>query len=330
MCIPLLEEAVTQKCYAAPVDHAFLLQPGIQPLPIRCRMLRCRPERSGSIWGECFLLGPKQVHVWAHARSPRMVRSAKFGWQERRKRRRVDAGRHGRSNAPGINRRPPTNVDALGDTVRTAGSWQLACCCRRSVRRVPTPRSRRSRPQADDIQWLYKLIFWLALVVFVGVQFAIVYTVLRYRRRANDERARADPRQQNARNRLDDHSGHRPAGDLHPHRSHDVRACRSGGRRQFHASRSTASSGGGKSTTPMTPARRPASITANEIVVPVKARRSSFKLFSNNVIHSFWVPQLVRQDGCHARACEQAADRRRRTSAATSANAPSSAAIPTP
>ena len=29
---------------------------------------------------------------------------------------------------------------------------------------------------AEDIQGIYKLIFWLALVVFMGVQFAIVYT----------------------------------------------------------------------------------------------------------------------------------------------------------
>ncbi|MER3438459.1 MAG: hypothetical protein C4346_13230, partial [Chloroflexota bacterium] len=35
---------------------------------------------------------------------------------------------------------------------------------------------------ASDIQFLYKLIFWMALVVFVGVQAGIVYTVLRFRR----------------------------------------------------------------------------------------------------------------------------------------------------
>ena len=47
-------------------------------------------------------------------------------------------------------------------------------------------------PRSDvgnDIQGIYKLIFWLALVVFVGVQAGIVYTVLRYRRRSEaDER----------------------------------------------------------------------------------------------------------------------------------------------
>lgn len=37
-------------------------------------------------------------------------------------------------------------------------------------------------PTADDIQSLYKLVFWLALFVFIGVQFAIVYSALRFRR----------------------------------------------------------------------------------------------------------------------------------------------------
>jgi len=42
-------------------------------------------------------------------------------------------------------------------------------------------------PQANDIQGIYKLTFWLALVVFVGVQIGIVYTALRYRRRGDDD-----------------------------------------------------------------------------------------------------------------------------------------------
>ena len=42
---------------------------------------------------------------------------------------------------------------------------------------------------ADDIQFLYKIVFWLALLVFIGVQMVIVWTVLRYRRRGgSDER----------------------------------------------------------------------------------------------------------------------------------------------
>src|SRR3954470_4830722 len=37
--------------------------------------------------------------------------------------------------------------------------------------------------KADDIQTLYKIIFFAALIVFIGVQVAIGYTVVRFRRR---------------------------------------------------------------------------------------------------------------------------------------------------
>src|SRR5688500_6529582 len=40
---------------------------------------------------------------------------------------------------------------------------------------------------AGDIQFLYKVVFVMALVVFIGVQFGIAYTSLRYRRRSDDE-----------------------------------------------------------------------------------------------------------------------------------------------
>jgi cytochrome c oxidase subunit II len=40
---------------------------------------------------------------------------------------------------------------------------------------------------ANDIQSIYKLIFWMALVVFIGVQGGVVYTALRYRRRSDSE-----------------------------------------------------------------------------------------------------------------------------------------------
>ena len=39
--------------------------------------------------------------------------------------------------------------------------------------------------KTDQIQWLYQIIFWAALIVFVAVQFAIAYTVIRFRRRNN-------------------------------------------------------------------------------------------------------------------------------------------------
>src|SRR5688572_21020777 len=41
--------------------------------------------------------------------------------------------------------------------------------------------------QANDINDIYKLTFWLALIVFVGVQIGIAWTVLRYRRRSDEE-----------------------------------------------------------------------------------------------------------------------------------------------
>ena len=40
--------------------------------------------------------------------------------------------------------------------------------------------------KAEDIQTLYKITFWAALIVFVGVQAAILYTALRFRRRNED------------------------------------------------------------------------------------------------------------------------------------------------
>jgi len=46
-----------------------------------------------------------------------------------------------------------------------------------------TPRS----PEGRDIQSIYKLIFWMSLIVFVGVQAGIAYTALRYRRRSEDD-----------------------------------------------------------------------------------------------------------------------------------------------
>src|SRR5215213_1394354 len=46
-----------------------------------------------------------------------------------------------------------------------------------------TPRT----PEGRDIQSIYKLIFWMSLIVFVGVQAGIAYTALRYRRRSEDD-----------------------------------------------------------------------------------------------------------------------------------------------
>ena len=43
--------------------------------------------------------------------------------------------------------------------------------------------------KTDDIQDLYRLIFWAGLVVFILVQFAIVYAALKFRRRGDERPA---------------------------------------------------------------------------------------------------------------------------------------------
>ncbi len=144
--------------------------------------------------------------------------------------------------------------------------------------------------QADDIQWLYRLVFFLALVVFIGVQIAIVYTVLRYRRRANDER----PEQLHGNKTLEvvwtivpaivllaifiptvrtiyAHADEAEAGNF------TVEVYAKQWWWEIHYADDTGAAAG--------------VITANDIVVP-QGKDVVFKLFSNNVIHSFWVPQL--------------------------------------
>ena len=48
--------------------------------------------------------------------------------------------------------------------------------------------------KANDIQTLYKITFWAALIVFIGVQAAILYTALRFRRRNEDVPSRCTAR----------------------------------------------------------------------------------------------------------------------------------------
>jgi cytochrome c oxidase subunit II len=147
--------------------------------------------------------------------------------------------------------------------------------------------------KAEDIQWLYQIIFWAALVVFVLVQFAIVYTVLKFRRRNNDRPVQVHgsriaeiawtvipavlllvvfiPTAQT----LFKHAAAEETADFEVEvygkqwwweiQYPDIPALESG------------ESG------PL--------ITANEVVVPEGAN-VLFSLRSNNVIHSFWVPQL--------------------------------------
>jgi cytochrome c oxidase subunit 2 len=149
--------------------------------------------------------------------------------------------------------------------------------------------------KADDIQNLYKITFWAALVVFVGVQVAIGYTALRFRRRG-DER----PEQVHGSRKLEIAWTVIPAVILlvlfiptaqvifkHAAAAEVEDAFRVNvlGKQwwweisypDIPADPNNAEAG------PL--------VTANEVILPVGAN-VVFSLQSNNVIHSFWVPQL--------------------------------------
>jgi cytochrome c oxidase subunit 2 len=141
-----------------------------------------------------------------------------------------------------------------------------------------------------DIQFLYKVVFWMALVVFIGVQFGIAYTALRYRRRHEDE---PRPEQIHGNKTLEIAWTIIPAVILIVIFIPTVRtmfdfdaAAKDGevvidvyGKQwwwEVHYAQ------------PDTVAEV---ITANEIYVPV-GKKVQVNLYTNNVIHSFWVPQL--------------------------------------
>lgn len=147
---------------------------------------------------------------------------------------------------------------------------------------------------ADDIQGLYKLVFWLSLIVFVGVQFAIVYVSMRYRRKKSDTRR---PPQIHGNKRLEiiwtiipavvllvllvptvslifDFDAQAQDGEI------QIDAYGKQWWWEFHYNEDNAQ--GGESLDV---------VTANEIVIPL-GKNVVFNLQSNNVIHSFWVPQL--------------------------------------
>jgi cytochrome c oxidase subunit II len=149
-------------------------------------------------------------------------------------------------------------------------------------------------PTADDIQSLYKLVFWLSLIVFVGVQFAIVYLSLRFRR-SSDSPDR--PPQIHGSRRLEiiwtvipavvllvlliptittlyDHDAAAQDGDLIV----DVYGKQWWWEIQYGEDETQ----GGQSLDVT---------TANEIWLPV-GKKAQINLHSNNVIHSFWVPRL--------------------------------------
>lgn len=149
-------------------------------------------------------------------------------------------------------------------------------------------------PTADDVQDLYKLVFWLALIVFVGVQFAIVYTALRFRRRREGG---PRPPQIHGNKRLEiiwtiipavvllviliptittlyDHDAAAEEGDL----IIDVY-----GKQWWWEIHYAEDNGQGGQSLGV--------VTANELYLPV-GKEAIIRMHSNNVIHSFWVPQL--------------------------------------
>lgn len=153
-------------------------------------------------------------------------------------------------------------------------------------------------PQTDkarDIQWLYQIIFWAALIVFIAVQMAIVYTALRFRRRSN-----ARPEQVHGSKVLEIAWTVVPALILLALFIPTVKVI------YEHAEAANVEDGFnvnviGKqwwweisypdiAANPDDASRGPL-VTANEVVLPVGAN-VVFTLQSNNVIHSFWVPQL--------------------------------------
>jgi len=153
-------------------------------------------------------------------------------------------------------------------------------------------------PQTDktrDIQWLYQIIFWAALIVFIAVQMAIVYTALRFRRRSN-----ARPEQVHGSKVLEIAWTVVPALILLALFIPTVKII------YEHAEAANVEDGFnvnviGKqwwwevsypdiAANPDDASRGPL-VTANEVVLPVGAN-VVFNLQSNNVIHSFWVPQL--------------------------------------
>ncbi len=153
--------------------------------------------------------------------------------------------------------------------------------------------------KTEDIQNLYKIIFWASLVVFIGVQVAIGYTALRFRRRNEDR-----PEQVHGSRKLEIAWTVIPAAILlvlfiptaqtiFDHANDEVMAVASGesfnvdviGRQWWWEI-----SYPNIPANPDDPESEPI-VTANEVLVPVGAN-VVFTLYSNNVIHSFWVPQL--------------------------------------
>lgn len=144
---------------------------------------------------------------------------------------------------------------------------------------------------ARDIQFLYKLIFWIALAVFIGVQFVIVMTVLKYRRRDENE---PRPPQIHGNQKLEVLWTIIPAVILVAIFIPTIRTMYRIDDRASNAEYTIEVYG--KQWWWEVHYKEPEAvadvITANEIYIPVDTR-VRFELLSSNVIHSFYVPQLA-------------------------------------
>lgn len=166
----------------------------------------------------------------------------------------------------------------------TVGAAFLLVACGGEVH--PYTTTSPSTENARDIQGLYKILFWLGLIVFIGVQAALVYTVLRYRRRASDER----PQQVHGNRTLEIVWTIIPAAVLLAIFVPTVST--------LFAFENAAEEGEvvvdvyGKQWWWEIQYPELGVVTGNEVHVPVNTA-IQFRLMSNNVIHSFWVPRLT-------------------------------------
>jgi cytochrome c oxidase subunit 2 len=161
----------------------------------------------------------------------------------------------------------------------------------------PYPTTDPATPEGDDTHAVYKLIFWMAVVVFVLVQFLIVYSALRFRRRRNQTER---PAQIHGNRTLEITWTLIPAVILiiiaipTVQTIYDRYAAAEDGDMvievygkqwwwEFHYPDITVGTDVQGNPIPL--------ITANEIRIP-EGTDVQFKLYSNNVIHSFWVPEF--------------------------------------
>ncbi len=224
------------------------------------------------------------------------------------RRRLIDAGRVGRALTTGLRgasgqdraqrRRALLRFGALAAVLVLVLSVVGPALAQSSDSRPYTTTDPKS-PEGEQIQGLYRLIFWMGVVVFVFVQFLIVYTAMRFkRRRAQNTR----PNQVHGHRTLEItwtvipaivlliiavptistiYSTYAASDDTEGATVVEVY-----GKQwwwEFHYPGMGPVDAQGNATD---------LITANEVRVP-EDQKVVFKLYSNNVIHSFWIPEMT-------------------------------------